>query len=440
MSNVNGIDDLGRWKFPSVFMDKKETKLIETVASLQDEVLSFTCRLAAQESTLGQEETALMVMEEELGKLKLPPVKVPIDPASLAKHPGFAPVPWDYEGRYNLVATRAAQGRGGLSALLNGHLDVVSAEPRDLWQTDPFDPLVKDGWIYARGAGDMKSGVAAMTYAVHAVDRAGLGLKAPVVIEAVIEEECTGNGALACLAAGYEAEAALIPEPFGPTILTAQLGVVWFKVTITGAPSHVLAAPAGVNAIEKCYVLIAALRQLEAQMNQHKHPVYENAKHPLNLNLGIIKGGDWPSTVPARAEFHGRLSFFPDTQYSQIQEEITRAVRQAAENDPWLCQNPPQVEFYGFKSDGFVARPDLPAFGVLRDCHKALGGEPAREYRATCTTDLRAFHSFANGQATCFGPVAENIHAANERVSIKSIMHTCEVYSLFLARWCGLQD
>ena len=41
----------------------------------------------------------------------------------------------------------------------------------------------------------MKAGVAAMTYALHAVDKAGMGLRAPVTIEAVIEEECSGNGA-----------------------------------------------------------------------------------------------------------------------------------------------------------------------------------------------------------------------------------------------------
>ena len=76
----------------------------------------------------------------------------------------------------------------------------------------------------------MKAGVAAMTYALHAVERAGFGLRAPVTLEAVIEEECCGNGALACLEAGYDAEAVLIPEPFGPTLYTAQVGVLWFKV------------------------------------------------------------------------------------------------------------------------------------------------------------------------------------------------------------------
>jgi len=69
-----------------------------------------------------------------------------------------------------------------------------------------------------------------------------------------------------------------------------------------------------------------------------------------------------------------------------------------------------------------------------------LTGEEAEEYIATCTTDLRAFIHFGQGQATCFGPVAENIHAANERVNIDSVMHVVRTYALFLARWCGLVE
>ncbi|UCF89846.1 MAG: ArgE/DapE family deacylase, partial [Desulfobacterales bacterium] len=347
--------------------------------------------------------------------------------------------PWDYENRYNLVATEPPAGDGGRSALFNGHLDVVSPAPEGLWQQDPFAPVIRDGWLHGRGAGDMKSGVAAMVYALHAVKKAGFGLKAPVTIAAVIEEECSGNGALACVVAGYDAEAVLIPEPFGPTILTHQLGVVWFKVTVKGVPSHVLAAPAGTNAIEKIYPLLAALHRLESTLNAADIPeAYTGIDHPINLNVGIIKGGDWPSTVPAEAEFHGRLSYFPGVGYSDICRQIEQTVAQAAKADPWLAENRPRIEFYGFRSDGHGLSNDLPALRTLNDSHRALTGQAAAEYIATCTTDLRAFVHFGRGQATCYGPVAENIHAANERVNLDSVVQVARTYALFLARWCGL--
>lgn len=422
-------------------MNKREKKLIETVDQLADDILDCACRLVREPSTLGNEEAAVQVAEEELRKLSFHTVSVPIDPATLEKHPGFARVPWGYEGRRNLVAVREANGEGGQSVLFNGHLDVVSPEPLDLWDHDPFDPVVENGWLYGRGAGDMKSGVAAMIYAVHAVEKAGFGLKAPVTVETVIEEECCGNGALACLEAGYDAEAVLIPEPFGPTILTNQLGVLWFKVSVRGVPVHVQSAPAGTNAIEKSYHIFSALRQLEAELNiSDVPPEYQDAEHPLNLNIGIFKGGDWPSTVPATAEFHGRLSFFPGVSYAHICERVVETVKDAAKRDPWLSENPPVIDFYGFRSEGHSLAFDLPAFSTLDACHREFTGENAKEYIATCTTDLRVFTLFGNGQATCYGPVAENIHGANERVNIESVIHVAKAYALFLSRWGGLVE
>jgi acetylornithine deacetylase len=420
-------------------MDDKEKTIIAAVDSLFDDMLDFACRLVAQPSTLGNESGAVAVMEMELQKLGFNAHKVPLDTPKLTKHQGFAPVPWPLVGRYNVVGTLPAGGLGGRSALFNGHLDVVSPEPVRFWDRDPFTPEVRDGWLWGRGAGDMKSGIAAMTYAVHAVEKAGFGLRAPVTVEGVVEEECSGNGAVACLAAGHDADGVLIPEPFGPTILTDQVGVVWFKVGIEGAATHVQTATAGVNAIEKCFLLIAELRRMEERMNRANVPVaYQHMVHPLNLNIGIIQGGDWPSTVPAAAEFHARCSYFPGVSYSEVRQEIQKSIQRAAHEDEWLRENPPTVEFYGFRSEGHSVDRSLPCLQVLNSSHRALTGRDALSYISTCTTDLRAFHFYGKGQSTCFGPVAENIHGVNERVALESVRHVARTYALFLARWCKL--
>jgi acetylornithine deacetylase len=420
-------------------MTPEEERIIESVNACREEIVDFASRLVAQPSVLGREQGAVQVMAEELDKLGWQPKRVPIDPETLSGHPGFAPVSWPYENKENVVAVRPADRSGGKSLLLNGHLDVVSPKPVEFWDRDPFEPRIDDGWLYGRGAGDMKSGVAAMTYALHAVEKAGFGLQAPVTVEGVIEEECTGNGALACLQAGYDAEAVLIPEPFGPTVLTNQVGVLWFKVTVKGRPTHVQSAPAGTNAVEKSFALIAALRDLEDRMNEDAFPeAYSGMVHPLNLNIGIFQGGDWPSTVPAQASFHGRLSYFPGIEFAQASQWVQATIDSIASHDPWLLNNPPRVEFYGFRSDGHSVDPHLPAFDLLRDCHRDLHGRNPRDYISTCTTDLRAFVHFGQGQATCYGPVAEEIHGTNERVAIESVMDTARAYALFAARWCGL--
>jgi len=421
-------------------MNKLETKLLSSVQSLESEMVDLACRLVAHPSTLGNESSVLAAMEEALKQMGFKPERIGIDPQALAHHPGFAPVPWDYQDRYNVVARRASDCDGGRSALFNGHLDVVSPEPVDRWDHDPFDPVVKGGWIYGRGAGDMKAGISAMTYAVKAFEMAGFGLKGPVTIETVIEEECSGNGAFACRQAGLDGDAVLIPEPFGPTILTAQVGVAWFRVMLDGKPQHVQDVQAGVNAIEKCFPLIKALRGLEEDLNHKGHPAFTGINHPINLNIGVLKGGDWPSTVPAKAEFHCRLAFFPGIPFETVRERIVETLSRAALADPWLAKNPPRIDFYAFRSEGHSLSQDLPAFRVLSECHRDLSGEPAAMRVATATTDVRSFVHFGKGQATCFGPVAENIHAENERVLVESIIHTAKVYALFLARWCGIAE
>ena len=72
----------------------------------------------------------------------------------------------------------------------------------------------------------------------------GLAPRAPVQLQSVVEEECTGNGALACVLAGHTADAAILTEPTRGAIWNAQVGVLWFQVRVLGAPAHAGDAPA----------------------------------------------------------------------------------------------------------------------------------------------------------------------------------------------------
>ena len=107
--------------------------------------MDLTQRLVREPSTVGNVASVLRVMEDSLDRLGLHTEKIHVDKEALSSHPGSAPVPWEYDGRYNLVATEPAAGQGGRSVLLNGHLDVVSPEPVDLWDKDPFTQEIRDG-------------------------------------------------------------------------------------------------------------------------------------------------------------------------------------------------------------------------------------------------------------------------------------------------------
>ena len=134
----------------------------------------------------------------------------------------------------------------------------------------------------AAAPGDMKAGIDPEPLRAAGVAGAGLAPAAEVYQQSVVEEECTGNGALACLQRGYRADAALIPEPSSGVLTVAQVGVMWFQVKVTGHPVHVYKADAGSNAIESAFRLIQALRELEKKWNAKKahDPHFRDHHHP----------------------------------------------------------------------------------------------------------------------------------------------------------------
>ena len=96
------------------------------------------------------------------------------DVTSLAGHP-MVPAGFSFAGRPQLAARFTGAG-GGRTLLLNGHVDVVSVEPRGQWRHDPFAAVVVDGEVHGRGACDMKGGVACMVFAAEVLAARGVRL------------------------------------------------------------------------------------------------------------------------------------------------------------------------------------------------------------------------------------------------------------------------
>jgi len=337
------------------------------------------------------------------------------------------------------LASRINSHHENPGLVFNGHLDVVPATPFESWQQAPNHPWSDGEWLYGRGAGDMQSGVAAMIYAAHAIGHAGFEINCPLTIQAVVEEECTGNGTLACLHQGYGGDFVLIPEPFGPTIYSSQIGVIWFKISVVGKPVHVLDTASGMNAIESLQSLIPHLKSLESRLNEEwKVPEYQHLEHPYNLNIGEFKGGNWASSVPSFAEMECRIGFPIGMTANQIMQLIQDSLDYAYKSDPHISIKP-KLRFHGFRSEGHLVDTSNHGIKLLSQCHFDLTGAEPEKYVSTCTTDLRAFHFYSNSVGTCYGPVAENIHGVDERVNLESIKQTLKTYALFIDRWQNKQ-
>lgn len=426
--------------------DNLKNRVCDAVDAAFDQQVAFLADLTAHPSTRGNEQSAQDFMSDALTDRGYELDRWQIDVAEIQHLPGFSPVLGPYEDAVNVVGTHRSQTKRGRSLILNGHIDVVPAGPLDMWDSPPFEPRIADGWLYGRGSGDMKAGLAANLFALDALTACGLAPAGDVFYQSVVEEECTGNGALACLARGYTADAALIPEPFAEHLVTAQLGVIWFQVHLKGLPTHVAYAGSGANAIEAAIPLIAALHEMEHRWNQEdrRHHDYAHMNHALNLNIGKIEGGDWTSSVPAWSVFDVRMAIFPGQSIDAAKAEIEQVILDAARQNDFLRNSLPEIVYHGFHAEGYALSEDSSAMAqqaisALENAHQYTSGEALEREAITATTDARFFGLYADTPALVYGPRAEAIHGFNERVDLESMRRVTKATALFIADWCGTE-
>jgi acetylornithine deacetylase len=417
-------------------------EIFEAVDDGFDEQIALTRQLVGYPSVRGQEHTAQDFIYRQLAARGYAMDRWAIDIDAIRHHPGFSPVKVSYDNAINVVATHRPRAETGRSLILNGHVDVVPTGPLDMWSRPPFEPVIEDDWLYGRGSGDMKAGLILNICALDALYRLGLQPAATVYIQSVTEEECTGNGALSCLLRGYRADAAFISEPEGEQLVRANVGVIWFRVHVRGYPVHVSSAGSGANAIEAAYRLIQALHELEADWNGRRkdHRYFEDLEHPINLNIGRIEGGDWASSVPAWCSFDCRIALYPGVDPAEAAREIEDCLRSASRDDRFLANNPPQIEYNGFFAEGYVLPEGSDAEQALARAHASCFRQDLQARVAPAYLDARVFMLYDDCPCLVYGPVSENIHGYDERVSLPSIRQVTKTAALFIAEWCGLED
>jgi acetylornithine deacetylase len=416
--------------------------ILDACASLEAEAAALLGRLVQFDSTLGQEAPCLDFVADALALQGLAVQRVPTEPDRLKDHPGFSPPLIPYAGRDNVVGLHRPHDRKGRSLVLQAHVDVVPPGAEEEWTTPPFQPDVREGRVYGRGAGDMKAGLVANMIALKALTRAGLAPAAEVQVQAVIEEECTGNGALATMLAMPKADAVIIPEP-GPgyeAIYTAEVGVVWAWVTVTGRPAHVRDMQAGVNAIEAAMAVAARFKDYEAEMNRAErvHAAFHGVNHPVNVNLGTVEGGEWNSSVASKCRIGLRVGVMLGTTAAQAKADIERIVAEAAA-DPALRGAKVALAWGGFMADPCAFDRASPIAELAERSFAEVGGGTLRAYPATGLTDGRFFVLYQGTPVAVFGPDAENIHGIDESVRLASMHAITRTIALTIAQWCGTE-
>ena len=180
-------------------------------------------------------------------------------------------------GRGNIITRLKGTGEKP-NLLLLSHLDVVAANPKE-WSVDPFSGLVKDGFVWGRGAMDMKSMTAMEVMVMKLLKRNNVKLKGDIILAATADEERGGEAGAGWLIRNHPEKVRaeyVINEGGGQavpvdgknvfTIQTAEKGILWFKVKAKGRPGHGSVPGAADNAILRMNRVVERLGNYRADM------------------------------------------------------------------------------------------------------------------------------------------------------------------------------
>ena len=209
-------------------------------------------------------------------------------------------------------------GRGkGPGLVLSGHIDVVLAGDPSLWKvTGPFEPVVKDGKLYGRGACDMKGPDACILQAVKELAKESYKRQLSVVFTAgedtggwyvtkVIEEEKITKD---------DAMYGVIPEPSLMEIIPVHKGSGGAEVLIHGRAAHSSKPELGVNANQKAADFLVALRGLQRRLNETMHPLLG----PTTVECTMMTGGFKANVIPDQARLTLNFRLIPEHKDPEI--------------------------------------------------------------------------------------------------------------------------
>ena len=335
--------------------------------------------------------------------------------------------------RYQVVAT--SPGTGPLTLLLNGHIDVVPASTPELWTSPPFQPERRDGRLFGRGAGDMKSGLAMGVLALRALQDVAPDLFATKRLGfiAVIEEECTGNGALHSIAnQGITAPEVLLLEPTDLGVMLGGVGVLWVRIDVVAHSAHAYAAHDHTNAIDLGMRLVEALRQWSQSLaDTHPDSSLDPGDSPYNLNVGMVHSGDWTSTSPSSATFDIRVGFPRGWSAAAAEAAVREVIHVTAASDAQF-PSPPVVTSSGLRAEGYLADSNSALVRDLSAAHLDAHGELPRLFSLGSTTDARTYVNDFGLSSVCFGAVAHDMHGIDESVELQSIVDGARTLARFL--------
>jgi succinyl-diaminopimelate desuccinylase len=379
-----------------------------TAADIERETLGLAKRLIVCRSVTPADDECLELVAARLGAA------------------GFNCERLDRNGVRNLWARRGAEGP---LVCLAGHVDVVPAGPEDQWTSDPFTPVERDGYLYGRGASDMKGPLAAMITAAERLASSQPSRGSIALLLTSDEEGDAVDGTAFVVetlrARGETLDACIVGEPtsneaLGDTIKNGRRGSLSGELRIAGVQCHIAYPERGRNPILSA---LPALAELAAIEWDHGGPGFQ----PTSFQISNIHAGTGASNViPGRLDVAFNLRFSPESTAAGLQARVRECLdRHGLEYE--LAWKP-------------IAHPFATPPGALVDALAAAIREVTRVEPALSTSggtsDGRFIATIAR-EVVEFGPTNETIHKVNERIRIDDLGTLSRIYERAVASIIG---
>jgi acetylornithine deacetylase len=358
----------------------------------------------------------------------------------------------DFDGRPQLISKLRGAG-GGRSLVFNGHIDVVSVEPREAWTSDPFVAEVRDGRLYGRGTCDMKGGIATMVFAAQTLAGLGVRLRGDLIVATNTDEESSGAGGTALVQRGLRADAGIVTEATGFEVWVCCRGSEYGVVRVPGRAGHAEVwqpdwrQGGAVNAIEKSAVVLEAIAALRHEWRERDGLDHLYLSRP-DLLPTMASAGEWPVTYPSSCELTIAVLYHSSQADergwgSTVRAEVEEWLGQFTARDSWLEQHPPVIEWWPNGVMPLEIDPSEPIVATMSEATADVG-HPGGLSGLDSWYDGATLTKLAGIPAIGFGPQGFDTqglsvaHTIDEYVPVDGLVACSQALAVAAMRFCGV--
>jgi acetylornithine deacetylase/succinyl-diaminopimelate desuccinylase-like protein len=288
-------------------------------------------------------------------------------------------------------------------------MDTVGVDDASAWQADPFAGEAIDGYVYGRGACDMKGGLTVMLAVGSVIAQSRDSLAGQLILHFAIGEERAEPGTDSLLNAGFGGDLGIVVEPSRLAVSIAQRGVAFYDITIQGEACHAGFPKTGRNPLAELPAVLDVLRAYGEEISTRQHPLLP----PPTSTPTIVRAGSQPNSVPGLCSITVDRRLLP----GEDPEEELAALRARLAHLPDVDI---ALREHYFRPAEVSA--DSGVVQLLSSSSARIAGREPELVGAPYATDCSVLISKGNMEAVVFGPGdPAECHCVNERVSQKQL-------------------